>query len=99
MDGLMCTEKTCLDGDGVDLAAAAAGLGGEDLKGEETKNRDLVIHPCIHKHYTTLSITCLVEGVGHEQGHAILRGGRLHARRHVHVRGEVGSVDLVWGNV
>lgn len=36
----------------------------------------------------------LVEGVGHQNGDAVLRGGGLHARGQVHVRGEVGGVNL-----
>ena len=45
-------------------------------------------------HRTHFQGTHLVEGVGHEHRHAVLRGGGLHARGQVHVRGEVGGVNL-----
>lgn len=37
----------------------------------------------------------LVESVRHQDRHAILRRGRLHARSQVDVRGEIGGIDLV----
>mmetsp|Transcript_16939 Transcript_16939/g.39622 ORF Transcript_16939/g.39622 Transcript_16939/m.39622 type:complete len:610 (-) Transcript_16939:1224-3053(-) len=60
------------------------------------------LHRALHAHAVELTALLLrlsrqapEENLRHEQRHTVLSARRLEARRHVHVRAEVGGVDLL----